>query len=168
MFYVSSVVDENTKIGVTDTEDGVEDFFTNKELTKIVKDDKINVYGASYFNYKVTCTVLKPNKTLNSSELKLRLENWKKVHNQWTGEPVENYLAEAKIGTTINVIYSFVGDGDRRQHTCETVLKKIGDDKWSYVDDTNTMSGKVGDSKFAAWALEVSCIYNRLKRLDIG
>ena len=30
MFYVSSVVDENTKIGVTDTEDGVEDFLRNR------------------------------------------------------------------------------------------------------------------------------------------
>lgn len=66
MFYVSSVVDENTKIGVTDTEDGVEDFFTNRELAKIVKEDKINVYGASYYNYKVTCTVLKPNQTISS------------------------------------------------------------------------------------------------------
>ena len=167
MFYVSSVVDENTKIGVTDTEDGVEDFFTNKELTKIVKENKINVYGASYYNYKVTCTILKPNQDIDSSELRRRLDDWKKVHNQWTGEPVENYLAEARIGTLIIVDYSYTGDGDRRQHTCSTMLKKIEDDKWLYKDDSNTMSGNVGDSKFAAWALEVACIHGRPRRIGV-
>lgn len=168
MFYVSSIPNEHYKIGVTDTEDGVEDFFTNKELAKIVKEDKINVYGVSYYNYKVTCTVLKPNQTINSSELQRRLADWKKVHNQWTGEPVENYLAEAKTGTLITVDYSYVGDGDRRQHNCSTILKKIGDDKWSYKDDENTMSGKVDDSRFAAWALEVACIYSRPKRIGVN
>lgn len=168
MFYVSSIVDENTKIGVTDTEDGVEDFFTNKELAKIVKEDKINVYGASYYNYEVECTVLTPNITLLSSKLKELLDAWRKFHNPWTGHPVEDYLACAKIGTKIVVDYSYVGDGDRRQHNCSTILKKIGDDKWSYKDDENTMSGKVDDSRFAAWALEVSCIYSRPKRIGVN
>lgn len=168
MFYVSSVVDEERKIGVTDTEDGVEDFFTNKELTKIVHKDKIVVYGASYYNYRVTCTVLEPNKKINSSELRKRIENWGRVHNSWTGEPVENYLAEAKIGTVVTVDYISTSDADRRLKSkgC-TVIKKVGDDKWTYEDTSNIASGRTGNSKFAAWTLEVACLYNTLQRIGV-
>lgn len=168
MFYVSSVPNEHYKIGVTDTEDGVEDFFSNKELAKIVHEDKINVYGASYYNYEVECTVLTPNITISSSKLKELLDAWRKLHNPWTGHPVEDYLACAKIGTKIVVDYSYVGDGDRRLHNSQSIITKLADEKWKFEDNDNMADGEIGDSKFAAWALEVSCIYSRPKRIGVN
>lgn len=151
MFYVSSVVDENYKIGVTDTDDGVENFFTNKELSGIVHDKKIKVYGTSYYNYRVDCTVLKPNQVLSSGKLQALLRKWRAVHNRWNGYPVEDYLAMCRVDSKI--IVNYISTDILKQST--TTLVKLDVDKWRYTDDNNTMSDTIDNSVFAAWCLDI-------------
>lgn len=160
MFYVSSVVDENCKIGVTDTDDGVENFFTNKELVRIVYFKKVKVYGAAYYNSgvrKVICTILEPNQVLSIDKLEALLKRLKDWHNRWTGypvgskliHPVENYLAMCVIGSKIIVNY-ILADGF---HQGTATLVKLDTDKWKYTDNNNTMSDTIADSIFAAQCL---------------
>lgn len=167
MFYVSSVIDKDRKIGVTDTKDGVEEFYTDAQVAKFLVEDKIDIYGTSYYNYKANCTALKINQILSVSKLTDLVNKWKKVHNQWTGYPVEDYLAEAKIGTTIRVDYFYHADGDGRTHNGTTVIKKLNYDEWSYVDDNNCASGGKGSNRFAGWCLEVSCVYSSRFNISI-
>ena len=159
MFYVSSL--EGDKIGITDTRDGKEEFYSNREVVGFKENAVAKVFGVSVFNHKADCTVLKLDRKIRGSDLKKLLSDWKKVHNPWTGIPVECYLAEAKIGTRVIVDYVATSDGDRHRHRGTTILKKLSYDEWYYKDTTNMMSDKTGDSEFAAWCLEVSCIYSR-------
>lgn len=165
MFYVSSI--NGDKIGVTDTSDSVEEFYTDAQIAKFLKGKVVDIYGTSYYNYKANCTVLEINKVITSEKLKSLLADWRKVHNQWTGHQVEDYLASAKIGTKIIVEYVYTGDGDRKQHRGTTVIKKLSYDEWCYEDTDNTMSGKTGDSRFAAWCLEVACIYSKMTGITV-
>ena len=167
MFYVSKVLNKD-KIGVVDTDDGIEEFFDNKSLVKIIKEKGIEIYGAYCYNNIAECEPLVINQTLDVAKLRSLLDNWKNIHNQWSGYPVENYLASAKVGTVIVVDYKYYGDGTKRWHDSTTYLKKLGIDKWHYKDVENSFDGKEGDSRFAAWALEVSCIYSTLKRITIS
>lgn len=167
MFYVSSVIDKDRKIGVTDTKDGVEEFYTDAQIADFLKKDKIDIYGTSYYNYKANCTALKINQTLSESKLKSLIADWGRVHNQWHGHPVEDYLASAKIGTKITVDYTYVGDGDRRSHRGITRLTKLNYDEWYYDDTNNISSGKNVDSRFAAHCLEVACLFSRVWDISI-
>lgn len=167
MFYVSSVIDKDRKIGVTDTRDGVEEFYTDAQIADFLKKDKIDIYGTSYYNYKANCTALKINQTLSESKLKSLIADWGRVHNQWTGHPVEDYLASAKIGTKITVDYTYVGDGDRRSHRGITRLTKLNYDEWYYQDEVNIFSGSKGSSRFAAHCLEVACLFSRVWDISI-
>lgn len=166
MFYVSSL--KGDKIGITDTTDNIEEFYSNREVVNFVH-KRLNIYGISVFNNKADCTVLNVNKTINKSELVSLLNNWRKVHNQWTGIPVEDYLAEAKQGTKIVVHYTYRGDGDHRIHNEVTQLVKIDaiNDKWKYDDTCNTFSGEIRDSRFAAACLETACIYSKASSIEL-
>lgn len=165
MFYVSSI--DGEKIGVTDTRDGKEEFYTDSQIAKFLKDKVADIYGTDYYNHKANCTVIEINKTITSTKLKSLIANWREVHNRWTGHPVEDYLASAKIGTKVIVEYIYTGDGDRRPSRGTTVIEKLSYDEWLYKDEDNTMSGKTGDSRFAAWCLEVACIYGRPLSISI-
>lgn len=166
MYYISSYIDDY-KIGVTDTKDDVEEFVTNKDIVKLAEENKIRIYGTSIFNHHADCTVLKMNTSIDKSELVKRLNDWKKVHNPWTGIPVENYLASAKAGTVIEVNYTGVSDDGRRPYTGTTRITKKDYDIWYFEDTSNTFSGDTGDAKFAAWALEVACLYNKPTSINI-
>lgn len=166
MLYISSVIDKDLKIGITDTDDNVEEFYTDSQIVTFLKKNKLNIYGTSYYNYKANCTPIKINQTLDAHTLNSLLRKWKEVHNQWSGYPVEDYLASAKIGTAIRVEYVYrASSGDNKFGVSQ--LAKLDYDKWYYLDKDNIMSGNTGDSRFAAHCLETACIYSRVKTIDI-
>ena len=165
MFYISSVKDN--KIGITDTKDNIEEFYTNDQVCDFLKNKKIDIYGTSYYNYMCNPTPLVINQTLKESRLRELVFNWKKLHNAWEGHKVEDYLACAKVGTKIIVDYSYIGDGDRRSHTGTSIIKKLRYDEWYFEDKNNTSSGERGSSRFAAWVLEVACVYSNPKSFTI-
>lgn len=165
MFYVSSI--SGNKIGVTDSKDNIEEFYTNDEICDFIKNKKVDIYGTSYYNYQCDPTPLVINQALKESQLRELLNGWKKLHNRWEGHKVEDYLACAKVGTKIIVDYSYVGDGDRRLHSCTTVIEKLSYDDWHFEDSSNTASGNRGSSRFAAWCLEVACVHGKPKSIVI-
>lgn len=160
MFYVSSIVDLDKKIGITDTDDGVEEFYTDAQIYEFMDKGLVDIYGTSPYNYKANCTALEIDRTITISRLKNLLDEWGRIHNRWHGHPVEDYLASAKIGTKITVDYTYIGDGDRRRHRGITRLTKLNYDEWYYDDTDNIASGKKYDSRFAAHCLEVACLYS--------
>ena len=167
MFYVSSIVDLDKKIGITDTRDGVEEFYTDSQIYDFMTKGIVDIYGTSPFNHRANCTVLEIDKTITISRLNNLLSEWGRIHNQWHGHPVEDYLASAKIGTKITVNYTYVGDGGRRSHRGITRLTKLNYDEWYYDDTDNISSGENGDNRFAAHCLEVACLYSRSYNIGI-
>lgn len=151
MFYVSSI--KGDKIGVTDTSDNIEEFYSDSQIVDIINKGKVKIYGTNYYNYKSNSKPIKINQSISEYDLKKLYEN---PNNPWCNRDIENYLASAKIGTEIVVDYVYVGDGDRRHHSAETRLKRIDYDNWYFEDTENTFSGRNGDSRFAQLALEVA------------
>lgn len=170
MFFVSDKIEEPTgriKIGITDSYDSVQEYYTNSEVVSLVKKKNINIYGVSIFNNEATCNVIGIDVTLKKNVLKELLDNWKKVHNPWNGVPVEDYLASAKVGTVVTVDYTYIGDDGGGRHNGLTKITKIDTDSWKYEDTENCFSGEVGNSRRAASNLEVAYIYSRPTRIDI-
>lgn len=166
MFYVSCVSPSGL-IGITDTSDGVEEFYKNDDVVRIVKSNKIKVFGVSIFNQKAEPTVLTLDKVLDVHELEGRLMSWRNLHNPWTGKPVEYYLVEAQVGTAINVAYETKDSGGVWRHGVTRIVK-LSQDEWYYYDPMNTMSGKTGDHEFATWCLEVAYIYSKPSAMSIA
>lgn len=166
MFYVSSIKNDSL-YGITDTRDGVEEFYTDAQIVKFLTKDKLDIYGTSYFNYKSNCAVVSIDMDLNETKLKSLIQEWGKVHNQWTGHKVEDYLASSKIGTKIIVDYVVHPDGGGRPVSATTVIKRLSYDEWLFEDTDNVASGERGNSRFAAWALEVACLYSKPRNITV-
>lgn len=166
MFYISSVRADGL-VGVTDTNDGVVEFYKKHDLVRIIESQKVKIFGASVYNHELEPEVLTLDKILDANELKRRIDAWRKLHNPWTGLPVENYLAEAVVGTAITVGYQTV-DTSGRLHKCATRLVKLNYDEWDFYDPDSTLSDRKVDSRVAAGFIEVACIYSKPVAMSIA
>lgn len=165
MFYVSSI--DGHRIGVTDTRDRIEEIYRNDEVEYFITEKGLKIEGAYVYNHRAECTVINPFKKLNKTRLIELLDAWRKVHNPWTGYPVQWYLAEAEIGTTISVEYSS-SDNYGHRFTGYTELYKIDSDTWRFVDSGSVDSGNTGGHSFASNCLEIACIYSKPVRISIN
>ena len=163
MFYISSLKDN--LIGVTDTRDGIEEFYKDKDIFKLLESG-IEIYGTNKFNYKSNSNPIEIDIEIKKSKLIDLLDKWKKVHNNWTGRDVANYLASVKVGTEITVQY--ITKGTKGVNRGKTVIKKLNYDEWIYEDTVNVASGRTGNHDFAAWNLEVACIYSTPVSISIN
>lgn len=170
MFYVSDIKDNyiGSLIGVTDTADGVTEYYPDRVLVKLIQSKAIpsEIYGTDIYNNKLDATVLHVDETLDSLELRKRIDAWKRVHNSWTGLPVKYYLAESKVGTVIIVKYTDTTH-DGRVFSGTSKITRLSYDKWLFEDDNSTFSGQVGDTSFATSCLESSSVYMRLQSIHI-
>ena len=159
---------DNALVGVTDTSDGVTEYYASNALIKLIKNDEFTseIYGADVYNNKLEVAILSIDKTLNESELQKRITDWKCVHNPWTGLPVKYYLAESKVGTVIVAKYTDTTSSGR-VFTGVTKLTRLSYDEWLYEDENSVNTGRIGDTSFAAYCLEVATIYSKLKSLRI-
>jgi hypothetical protein len=164
MLYVSSK--RGNKFGVTDTDDDVEEFYTDREIAKLLESKKVYIYGTSYYNYQANCTPLRVPIRLELSKLKELLKKWGEVHNPWNGHPVEDYLAQAVIGTIIDVKYYDIGSNGET-FTGRTLVRKLTYDRFEFEDANCIDSGTVGDARYAASCLERACIYSRMSQIKI-
>lgn len=169
MLYVSDVKEVGLKkiVSVTDTDDNVVESIESKKLAEMIENDKdLHVYGASYWNHDVECTVLTPNTRCNSDRLRSLIDKWRNVHNQWSGAHVEDYLACIEVGVVIEVQWETrTSSGSTAKGV--SVLQKSGIDEWRYKDTSNVASGSIFNSCMAAWALEVACIYAKPIRFNV-
>lgn len=53
MFFVSSI--KGNRIGITDSDDMVEEFFSESDVVRFVEKDKLNIYGLTVYNHKAEC-----------------------------------------------------------------------------------------------------------------
>ena len=88
------------------------------------------------------------------------------MHNPWTGLPVKYYLAESKIGTVIIAKYTDTSSSGR-VFTGVTKLTRLSYDEWLFEDENSVNTGRIGDTSFATYCLEVATIYSKLKSLRI-
>lgn len=171
MFYVSELRGRMHKgvVGVTDTADGVTEYYADNILVKLIQSKAIpsEIYGIDIYNNTLEATVLHINKDLDESELRKRIDNWRSVHNLWTGLPVKYCLAESKVGTVIVAKYTDTTTSGQ-VFTGVTKLTRLSYDEWLYEDDNSVNTGKIGDTSFATYCLEVAAIYSKLKSLCIG
>lgn len=134
MFYVSSI--ENGKIGVTDTDDNVEEFYKDRELFKIINKYKLKVYGTSIYNGETNSKPLVLNQEIARGKLVNLLDEWRKLHNPWVGHGLEDYLATLEVGTKILIYYV----SDVRFKRSVASFEKVGVDSWYFVDKNNTFT----------------------------
>lgn len=170
MFYVSDVMEKCTGslIGVTDTADWMTDYYHDDVLLRLIQSKAIpsEIYGTDIYNNKLDATVLHIDKTLDSTELRKRIDAWKRVHNPWTGLPVKYYLAESKVGTVIIVKYTDTTPNGR-VFSGTSKITRLSYDEWLFEDDNSTFSGQIGDTSFATSCLESSSVYMRLQSIHI-
>lgn len=161
MLYISKIKNEMTKIGVTDTTDGVEEFFTNAELVKVIKQlGKTPIYGVFVYNNKAVCTAQKLNVPGDMGHLRNLLDAWKKMNNPWNTHPVENYMACLKVGTELVVDYIVTPDSNPLdKERGRTILRKIEQDLWHYEDTSNVYGGSKFNSIEATRFLGVAWVY---------
>lgn len=159
MFFVSGIRSDGL-VGVTDTSDWVVEFYKKKDLVRLIETQKVKIFGASVYNHELEPTILTLDKVLDACELKKRIDAWRALHNPWTGLPVENYLAEAVVGTAITVGYH-MSDTSGRMHNGASRLVKLSYDEWDFYDPDNIFSNSKVDSRVAADLLEVACIYSK-------
>lgn len=134
MLYVADINNIDMKIGVADTDDGVVQYCTNKELTRLVHDMKMTIYGTSYYNHEVECTPLVLNQDFQVSKLRSLVDKWRTIHNRWNGLPVSDYLASVKVGTRFIVNGRYKGsDGIYRNE--RQSLWKVDVDTWTVKDN---------------------------------
>lgn len=165
MFFVSDIKDN--KIGITDSDDMVEEFFFESDVVRFVEKDKLNIYGLTVYNHKTECRPMHIGVRPRKDILVGLLDKWKGVHNKWTGQIVEDYLSSLKVGTVITVDYSDK-DTSGRVFRGRTEITKTNQDEWLFSDDLNTFSGKKDDSRFGAWCLEVAYIFSsQVKALSV-
>ena len=170
MFYISELRGRmhNSFVGVTDTADGVTEYYADNVLVKLIQSKVIpsEIYGIDIYNNTLEATVLHIDKTLDSSELRKRIDAWKRVHNPWTGLPVKYYLAESKVGTVIIVKYTDTTPNGR-VFSGTSKITRLSYDKWLFEDDNSTFSGQIGDTSFATSCLESSSVYMRSQSIHI-
>lgn len=170
MFYVSELRERvhRSVVGVTDTADSVTEYYADNVLAKLIQSKAIpsEIYGIDIYNNKLDATVLHIDKTLDESELLKRIDNWKRVHNPWTGLPVKYYLAESKVGTVIIIKYADKSSSGR-VFSGVAKITRLSYDKWLFEDDDSTFSGQTGDTSFATNCVESSAIYMRLQSIHV-
>lgn len=179
MFYISSVSKPKTisgwnetiydKVGITDTEDGVEEFFTNAQVVKLEQDKNIGTiygcycYGKSKYEMYAFCTPMTLGQSASGIKFIELADAFKKMHNPWHLYPVRDYLASLKVGTIIIIDYKFVGDGDHRTHRCTGLFRKTGIDTWDYEDDNSGWAGKGYTAEKTSHAMDyLLCCYTNI------
>ena len=165
MYYISSST--MFKWGITDTSDGTEEFLREKDIVELIEKKKVHIYGVEYYNHSVECHILDIDCDINRDRLNDYIIHMSKVHNQWSILPIQDHLAECKVGSKLTIDY-FSKDTAGNSHKGHTELVKIGVDLWHYEDNMNTHSGKDFDSQGAAWAVEVATVYSDMYTLKTG
>ena len=175
MFYISSVGEPfkvsgwneelYNKIGVTDTYDNVEVFYTNKQLYSIIKKADINIYGTFCYGKTsremyVFATPMKYNESLSKSKLYDLFNNNKKKHNPWSLYPISDYLASVSVGSSFKLTWSDTGSSGET-FTSSLSAKKVSDDLWDY-DSSYLEESRVTSSVLAQYLDYPSCV-NRLR-----
>lgn len=123
MYYVSSVKD---KIGITDTDDGVTEFFSPQKVYNFLEKG-IHIYGATKWNRKAECTVLKPIGIPSTSKLASVVKWCHEHYSNLTINKLEDFLAMCGAGT---VIYQQQWEDGQ---CYDSKITKIDVDKW-YID----------------------------------
>ena len=157
MFYVSDIKSNGRckLVGITDTKDGVTDYYKEDVLLGLLNSGKIgcDIFGTLSHTNELWLSVLTLNKDITANELKHRILNWRKVLSPESKLLVQYYLFEAKIGTAITIAIDKIGDnGQRLKYGIRYV--KIDEDSWEsnngYFDTSKGLSGfLLGDSVVA-------------------
>lgn len=166
MFYISSEVKKGEQYGITDTVDGVEEFYTVREIYEMQKSKVVYIYGVTLYNGKAECSVLSLGIVPSMEKFKSFLDVWRERHNQWVGMTVENYFAVMSVGTRLSIVYQESPDSTRY----EVVLEKKSWDAWFCRDKTESLAyaNVTGDTRFALQVVErlaLSCYCRGLRFL---
>lgn len=130
MFYVSGGSADSI-IEITDSDDGVVDKFTNKELVNFVAKHKVKIYGLNIYNHTASIIPVVFGNKLKSDFMYL-VNNNKKINNPWTVFPVETFMSSFNIGTKITI--EFEDDIRGRLYYGSAILVRKSYDDWLVRD----------------------------------
>lgn len=153
MFYVSSI--KGGKVGVTDTTDGVEEFYNESQILKFITDDSIIIYGTCPFDGSPNCKVLRLGIGISSDDISRYLYDCKSHYSHaLKARYIDDLLASAKVGTKIRMSYT-----DKMNYTHICTFTKLDCDYWKYSDPASLESKKDGNSRFASSLMRK--VYNK-------
>lgn len=133
MFYISSK--NNDKYGITDTSDGVEEFYSSRKIYDLMKNNKLLIYGASCWNNDAECDILILGKKFDSNILKSRIDTCRKLNNPWNEKPILNYLVELSAGTKFIISATDYTPETHRPFTVKSMFIKKDVDSWFFDSD---------------------------------
>ncbi len=166
MFFVSKV--NGNDIYIKDSKDNVEEKVKNRIIVRLMEKKILNIYGVSIYNHTAECKSISVNIDGNKMELRNLLDDLKRVHNKWTLKPIEDYLASLKVGSVVQIEYEGYGSSGNIFYST-TTIKKLDEDLWLYNDEASTFTGNKGDSRFAAYMLDIAyCSAVSAKVIKVG
>lgn len=154
------------KIGITDTKDNVEEFFNNEQVLKMLRENKLTIYGTDVYGIDtnhlwVFTTVLKPFSKPSNSELTKHMRNLRDcLPNQTKAKLVlRDYLAMLPLKSYISYSYSYSGNyDDPRKYNGFGSIHKVQDDGWYLNDKSHIMDGKIVNTEMISQYMGVvSC-----------
>lgn len=166
MFYISSIGEPfhiaewrdttlYNRIGITDSDDGVEEFYTNKQVYDFIEKDGIRIYGQYIYGvhqYKMFVfpfPIKKLNVKCESSILKELFDKNRKQHNGFQIPLIAAYLVSLVKGTEIYLSWSDRMDGTGQVANLHISLVKLDTDLWQCGGDCWCSSNKVDSNKVA-------------------
>lgn len=154
MYYISSV--QGDRVGITDTYDGVQEFYTQREVNNMVESRKLLIYGTSLWNHVAECTVVPYPRRCIREELEKLLLEWKNLHNPWKGYPVRDYLASIEPGWKISCTSVDYSIAMRRRYKYVTSLMKMAPDTWKIFCKEHVLDEQEVNSSVAQHMLDVA------------
>lgn len=169
MFYISSLKNNGSVCGISDTKDGVEEFFKDYEVVKMIRDKKIDIVGGYVFDNKLNAFIITLDNKPSLSELRSRISKLSKLHNDWVRkEQIEYYIASLRVGTTIYVKSKSTYPESNMYYYTESTFKKLSYDEWRFNSDSNISDGRVDDNSFAAYMLDVYTCGMYVVKLEVS
>lgn len=154
MFYVSSEkdIDGVTNYGVTDTLDGVEEFYTAEELSNIIRYSQLSIQGAFKTGNSFTFYPIKLNQVLETKDIESSLNCLRHGGNteRILKDSLVCSLVSAKTGTEIVFSYELKHTHILEEGYC--TFNKISENSWSFSDSLkNFASGALSNTKAALY-----------------
>lgn len=148
MLYVSTIKDKS-HIGVTDTDDNIEEFYSNSDLVHFYKDLKLMIYGCYVYNNVAELTELTINRQLEKSALLGLVNILKTANNPWNMYPLRDYMACLKVGTCFTIMFI-----DRTSSgitiSNKAIFTKVGLDNWKFECNYHIDDGCICNSDYIA------------------
>lgn len=165
MLYISTK--KINKIGVTDTDDMVEELYTKAELRRIISNKAItnNIFGLRGTLDKPEYYPITIDKPINKKEFICLISEYKNSKNDFDQRRLADLFASAVVGSVLQIDWKGAASNGIKQH--KLVLKKIDYDRWNTKCDSPELNNRSFDNRMIVSAVFATCVYYDMLNVNI-